>query len=84
MNGIGVKAVYSQGQWVGMFRKVHKADFETVCVNGEPAGFESFELAKLAAWDALTPHLQSIMVRDGDRLQGSKTEIERVFGKGTQ
>jgi len=85
MNEIDARSIPHQGQFAAQFRRVHKATYETVCVNGEPILFKTSDAAKVAAWEALAAsgHLTTLMTRDGctvaDEANG---EWDRLFAKG--
>lgn len=84
MNEIGTRAIPHQGQFLGQFRKVHKAEYETVCENGEPRLFQTSDAAKVAAWEALAAsgHLTTLMTRDGCTVADqAKEEWERLFAR---
>jgi hypothetical protein len=80
MNEIDARAVRHQGQFIGRFRRVHKAEYETVCKDGEPILFQTEAEAERAAWRAMTAHLTSIMRRDGCTISGNaRAAAERLF-----
>lgn len=84
MNELDARAIPHQGQFVGQFRKVHKAEYETVCENGEPILFKTSDAAKVAAWEALAAsgHLSTLMRRDGCTLADTaRAAAERLFAR---
>jgi hypothetical protein len=81
MNEVNVRAVPVVGGWQGEIRKVHRADYEPVCVNGKPEVYPSEKDAEIAAWRALKEHLQADIVGTGDRVSAAKSRAEAEFGK---
>lgn len=63
-----------------MFRKVHRASYEAVCVNGVPQVYDTEAEAEIAAWRALRSHLCGDIVGDGQRASGAKSKAEEMFG----
>jgi hypothetical protein len=86
MNEIGTRAVRCDGQFIGQFRKVHKADWETVSKNGCPILFPSETEAKLAGWESLAAsgHLTSLLRRDGCTVaESARAAAEKLFTRET-
>lgn len=84
MNEIDARSIPHQGQFAAQFRRVHKATYETVCVNGDPVLFKTSDAAKVAAWEALAAsgHLSTLMRRDGCTLADTaRAEAERLFAR---
>lgn len=82
MNVIDARATPFQGQYIGQFRRVHKARYETVQENGEAVLFRSAPEAECAAWRALVAcgHLTDLMRRDGCTLSdNARAAAERLF-----
>ena len=85
MNEVDARAAPVYGGFRGEFRKVHKAAYEPVCVNGVPQVYATREAAELAAWHALREHLQGDIVGSGEKASLAKAEAEfaKIFpGKG--
>jgi hypothetical protein len=78
MNSIDVRAVPIHGQFIARFKRVHKAEYETVQENGEPVLFPTSDKAKLAGWEAMTAHLTSLMRRDGCTIE-AREAAEAIF-----
>lgn len=68
-NTIDVTAQPVIGGYMALYRRVHRAAYDVVRENGKPKLFPTEDKAKLAAWEALKPHLLSIMHSDGDKLR---------------
>lgn len=82
MNEIDARAVRYQGQFVGQFRRVHKADYETVQENGEVVLFSTEAEAERAAWRAMSAHLTTLMRRDGCTVADSaRAAAEKLFAR---
>lgn len=85
MNEVDARAVPVYGGHRGEFRKVHRAAYEPVCVNGVPQVYPTKEEAELAAWRALKAHLCGDIVGSGEKASLAKAEAEfaKIFpGKG--
>ena len=82
MNSIAVRAVRTDGMFAGQFRRVHKAEFETVRINGCPVLFPTEDKAKLAAWEALTSHLCTLMRREGETVDADARKAAEAIFKG--
>lgn len=80
MNDIEVRVVANMNGFEGQFRKVHKADWEAVCVNGVAQLYATRQDAEIAAWRALKAHLQGDIVGAGDRASAKKSRAEELFG----
>lgn len=81
MNEIDVKAEPVYGGYRGLFRKVHKAAYEAVCVNGVAQIYDSADAAEVAAWRALKAHLQADIVGTGEKAGAALSEAEAKFSK---
>lgn len=82
MNGVSVRAIRSNGQYAAQFRRVHKAEYETVQENGKPVLFSTEDKAKLAGWEALTAHINTIMRRDGATVAADARKAAEAIFKG--
>lgn len=83
MNDLNARSVRHQGQFVGQFRRVHKAEWETVCENGEPKLFDTAEKAECAAWRVLRVHMGEVLgYREVSPRERAEAELARVFGHG--
>mgnify|MGYP001209385736 CR=1 FL=1 len=80
MNEVGARASPVFGGYRGEFRKVHRADWEAVCVNGIPQVYPTAQAAELAAWRALHAHLCGEIVGDGYKAEAQRTKAEELFG----
>lgn len=81
MNEVNARAVRIHGGHQGQFRKVHKADWETVCINGIPQVYDTADQAEVAAWRALKAHLQGDIVGSGEKSSAILTDAEAKFQK---
>lgn len=81
MNDVNARAVQVEGGFEGQLRKVHKAAWEAVQVNGVAQVYDTAEAAELAAWRALKAHLCGEIVGSGQKVSAARTEAERLFGK---
>lgn len=68
MNDLNARSVPRQGQFIGQFRRVHKAAWETVQENGEAILFPVASEAECAAWRVLRTHMGEVL--------GYRAEIE--------
>lgn len=83
MNHIDARGIRYGSYYIGQFRRVHKADYETVCINGRPRVFQSEHEAECAAWRVLSGHVNGLMRRDGVTIgENARTEAERLFAGG--
>lgn len=88
-NAIAVRAVANTyGGFFAEIKKVHRATWERVRVNGEEQVYDTADQAEVAAWRALHAHLCSDIVGEGERvsarsaaealfIRGRKVEVER-------
>lgn len=81
MNDVDARAVPVMGGYQGQMRKVHKADYEAVCVNGVPQVFPTEHAAEVAAWRALRAHIRGEIVGSGERASAAVSEAEAKFGR---
>jgi hypothetical protein len=81
VNGVDARSRPVYGGYLGEFRKVHKADWEAVCVNGVPQVFPTAEAAEIAAWRALRAHLCADIVGGGEKASSALSEAEERFKK---
>lgn len=84
-NDVNARAIPVMGGWEGQFRKVHKAGWEAVEVNGIAQLYGTAEAAELAAWRALRAHLCADIVGSGQKtaVANADAEFRRIFpGKG--
>lgn len=85
MNAVDARARLTPIGYIGEFRKVHRAEWEPVCLNGIVITYLTAELAEIAAWRALRSHLCGEIVGTGEKASIAKAEVEfaKVFpGKG--
>ena len=81
MNEPRVRAVEVVNGWEGHFRKLHKAGWFPVEVNGVAQLFPTDDAAKVAAYEAMTRHhFGDGILRDGDRATSAKSKAEELFG----
>lgn len=81
MNDVDARATPVYGGYHGEFRKVHRAAYEPVCVNGIAQVYPSAHEAEIAAWRALKAHLCADIVGDGQKASAAKSKAEALFGK---
>jgi hypothetical protein len=84
VNALDARAIPYQGQFLAQFRRVHKAEYETVQKDGEAVLFPSASEAECAAWRALAAsgHLTDLMRRDGCTLSDiARQSAERLFAR---
>ncbi len=81
MNDVDARAVPVYGGYHGEFRKVHRAVYEPVCINGVPQIYPTAATAEIAAWRALRAHLCGEIVRSGDKAGAARSQAEELFGK---
>jgi hypothetical protein len=86
MNDAQVRAVPNMNGWEGHFRKVHKAGWHPVEINGIAQLYETEEKAKIAAYEALHRHIFGDgILGTGEKASIAKAEAEfaKVFpGRG--
>lgn len=84
MNDIGARSIPVVGGYQGQLRKVHRSEWEPVCVNGNPQVYPTAEEAELAAWRALKAHLVGEIVGTGEKASAAAAEAEfrKIFRKG--
>jgi hypothetical protein len=80
-NEVNARARKTPIGWVGELRKVHRAEYEPYCENGEAIIFATENEAEVAAWRALRAHLQGDIVGSGEKASASLSEAEAKFGK---
>ncbi len=81
MNEARVRAVPVFNGWEGHFRKLHKADWFPVEVNGIAQLFETEEKAKIAAYEAMTRHhFGDGILSEGERTSAARSKAEELFG----
>lgn len=81
MNEPRVRAVPVFNGWEGHFRKLHKADWFPVAVNGVAQLFATEDAAKVAAYEAMTKHhFGDGILRDGEVATSARTAAEAQFG----
>ena len=80
MNGIEVRVVAIMNGFEGQFRRVHKASWEAVSVNGVAQLFATRQDAEIAAWRALKAHLQGDIVGIGGKASAARSKAEEAFG----
>ncbi len=64
------------GGFHGLFRKVHKADFQVVMRKGKPRVFDSAAEAEVAGWRALRDHLCREIVADRTSIDWKKARAK--------
>lgn len=84
MNDIGARSIPVVGGYQGQLRKVHRAEWEPVCVNGVPQVYPTAEAAELAAWHTLKAHLCAEIVGSGEKatIAAAEAEFRKIFRKG--
>ncbi|MBF6992718.1 hypothetical protein [Cupriavidus sp. IK-TO18] len=80
MNEVGARSIPVMGGFEGQFRKVHKATWEPVRVNGVAQIYPTEFEAETMAWRALIAHLCGDIVRSGEKVSTAKTKAEELFG----
>ena len=81
MNEPRVRALPVFNGWEGHFKKMHKAGWFPVEVNGIAQLFASEAEAKVAAYEAMTKHhFGDGILRDGERATSVKSKAEEMFG----
>ena len=81
MNELGARAVAWQGQFIGQFRKVHRARWETVCEDGEPIRFNDPFEAECAGWRVLRKHMGEVQGWRAPEQSDKWAEAEKHFRK---
>lgn len=81
MNEVDARAVPVYGGYHGEFRKVHRASYEPVAIDGVPQVYRTAAEAEIAAWRALKSHLCGDIVRDGEKMSAERSQAEQLFGK---
>lgn len=81
MNEVDARAVPVYGGYHGEFRKVHRAVYEQVAINGVPQVYQTAAEAEIAAWRALKSHLCGDIVRSGEKMSAERSQAEELFGK---
>lgn len=79
-NEVNARAVPVRGGFEGQFRKVHKAAWEPVCINGIAQLYPTEFEAEAMAWRALRSHLQGDIVGSGDKASPIRSKAEEQFG----
>lgn len=86
MNTAEVRAVAVMNGWEGHFRKLDKAGWHPVQINGVVQLYETEDKAKIAAFEAMNRHhFGAGILRDGERASFARAEAEfaKIFpGKG--
>ncbi|AMS41183.1 hypothetical protein [Aminobacter aminovorans] len=80
MNEVNARAVPVMGGFEGQFRKVHKAAWESVCINGVAQLYPTQFEAETMAWRALHSHLCGVIVGTGDKVSPMRSKAEAQFG----
>lgn len=81
MNTAEVRAVPEMNGFRGEFRKINKAGWHQVEVNGIAQLFETPELAKIAAFEAMNRHhFGAGILRDGEKASAERSQAEASFG----
>lgn len=81
MNEPRVRAVQVFNGWEGHFKKMHKAGWFPVEVNGIAQLFPSEADAKVAAYEAMTKHhFGDGILSDGERTSAARSKAEELFG----
>ncbi|TDR34684.1 hypothetical protein [Aquamicrobium defluvii] len=81
MNEARVRAVQVFNGWEGHFKKMHKAGWFPVEVNGIAQLFPSEADAKVAAYEAMTKHhFGDGILSDGERTSATRSKAEELFG----
>lgn len=78
-NEVSARSWPVMGGFEGHFRKVHRAEWERVCVNGVVQLYATADAAEVAAWRALKAHLQGEIVGDGAKADAA-SKAEELFG----
>ncbi|MBN9073998.1 MAG: hypothetical protein J0H34_20850 [Rhizobiales bacterium] len=81
MNDVDARAVAVFGGFQGEFRKVHRAAYEPVQLDGVARIYDTAAEAETAAWRALKAHLCGEIVRSGDKASAARSQAEELFGK---
>ena len=82
MNEPRVRAIQVYNGWEGHFKKLHRADWFPVEVNGIAQLFPTEDAAKVAAYEAMTRHhFGDGILRDGEKMSAERSQVETLFGK---
>jgi hypothetical protein len=82
MNEAEVRAVPHMNGFEAQFKKLHRAGWHAVEVNGVAQLYATPELAEVAAYRALMKHIFGDgIVRSGDKASGALTEAEAKFSR---
>ncbi|TIU02313.1 MAG: hypothetical protein E5W43_00790 [Mesorhizobium sp.] len=82
MNDAEVRAIPESNGFRGEFKKVHRSEWNVVCLNGQPQLFDTKDQAEVAAYRALMKHLFGDgIVRDGEKASAALSQAEEKFGK---
>ena len=81
MNEPRVRAISEFGGFRGEFRKLDKAGWHAVRVNGVAQLFNNEETATIAAYEAMNAHhFGAGILREGDKATSERSKAERMFG----
>lgn len=81
MNDAEVRAIPESNGFRGEFKKVHRSEWNVVCLNGQPQLFDTKDQAEVAAYRALMKHLFGDgIVRDGEKASAARSQAETLFG----
>lgn len=80
MNEVAVRVVAVSNGFEGWFRRVHKAAWEPVMINGVAQLYADARDAEIAAWRALKAHLQGEIVGTGGAASAARSKAEDLFG----
>lgn len=82
MNEPRVRAIHEYNGWRGEFRKLHRAGWFPVEVNGVAQLFPTEDAAKVAAYEAMTRHhFGDGILRDGETVGAAQSKAEALFKK---
>jgi hypothetical protein len=81
MNDVDARSVPVIGGYQGQMRKVHRAEYEPVCVNGVPQVYRTSQEAEIAAWRALREHIRGDIVGSGEKSSAAASDAEAKFGR---
>lgn len=81
-NDIGARAVPTHGGYYAEFRKVHKAGWRRVRVNGVDQIYPTEDRAEVMAWRALRDHIFTVITArtDAGSLK-ARSKAEELFGQ---
>lgn len=77
MNTLDLRAEPIIGGYAAIYRRIHKAAHEAVLERGRPKVFQTEADALKAAWNALRPHVEHTMRRDGEKLGEAWARVRR-------